>query len=222
MNATELLNNLDVLIAAAPEEIPPTAEETAAAELAAKIKHRDARAWQALGSRTGWPEKYLEAVKTAPHGEKWLNAFEVAKGRVKKNGIVVLYGPRGGGKTRMAAELACVVGGSRYRTAMRFFLEVRATFRKGSERSEMEVIDELAKADILILDEIQERGETPFEDRLLTHVIDARYAANKPTVMIANLTKPELSQALGDSIVSRATENGISIEFNWPSYRAQS
>ena len=46
-------------------------------------------------------------------------------------------------------------------------------------------------------------------------------AAMKPTILIANLTKSELSQALGDSIVSRATENGISIEFNWPSYRKQ-
>ena len=221
MTPDQLLNNLDHLIAAAPEEIQPTAEEIEATALAAKIKSRDTRAWQALGPRTGWPEKYCEAVKTPPHGEKWLSAHGVARDRVKKNGIVVLYGKRGGGKTRMAAELAFMVGGSRYRTAMRFFLEVRATFRKGSERSEMDVIDELAKADLLILDEIQERGETPFEDRLLTHVIDARYAANKPTIMIANLTKSELSQALGDSIVSRATENGISIEFNWPSYRSQ-
>ena len=221
MNPNELIQNLDALIAAAPDEILPTAEQIAAAEEQRRIKLRDARAWQALGSRTGWPEKYLEAVKTPPHGQEWLVAFDVAAEKVRKKGIVVLYGKRGGGKTRMAAELAVVVGGSQYRTAMRFFLEVRATFRRDAMRSEMEVIDELATAPLLILDEIQERGETAFEDRLLTHVIDARYAAMKPTIMIANLTKSELSQALGDSIVSRATENGISIEFNWPSYRKQ-
>ena len=121
----------------------------------------------------------------------------------------------------MAAELAFAVGSSRYRTAMRFFLEVRATFRKNSESSEMEVIDELAKSDLLILDEIQERGETPFEDRLLTHVIDARYAAMKPTILIANLSKSDLAESLGKSIVDRARENGKSIEFTWPSYRQQ-
>jgi len=221
MNPNELIQNLDALIAAAPDEILPTAEQIAAAEEQRRIKLRDARAWQALGSRTGWPEKYLEAVKTPPHGQEWLVAFDIAAEKVRKKGIVVLYGKRGGGKTRMAAELAVVVGGSQYRTAMRFFLEVRATFRRDAMRSEMEVIDELATAPLLILDEIQERGETAFEDRLLTHVIDARYAAMKPTILIANLTKSELSQALGDSIVSRATENGISIEFNWPSYRKQ-
>jgi hypothetical protein len=218
MNTIDL-NNLEALIAAAPEG--PTEADLQAAAQVEQERAIDQRRRFALGSRTGWPPKYLEAVKQKPHGEPWLAAQELAWDRVRKNGIVVFHGKRGGGKTRMAAELAVRVGGSRYRTAMRFFLEVRATFRKGSDRSEMEVIDELAQADLLILDEIQERGETPFEDRLLTHVIDARYAAMKPTIMIANLTKQELAQALGDSIVSRATENGTSIEFNWPSYRAE-
>jgi hypothetical protein len=214
-------SNLDELIANAPEEIPPTPEEIENKRIETAIKEKDARAWRALGPRTGWPEKYLEAVKTPPHGKEWLMAKESARERVRMNGIVVLYGKRGGGKTRMAAELALMVGSSQYRTAMRFFLEVRSTFRKGSERSEMEVIDELAKADLLILDEIQERGETAFEDRLLTHVIDARYSAMKPTILIANLAKSDLAESLGKSIVDRARENGKSIEFNWPSYRQQ-
>ncbi len=218
---TNLLADLDAMIAAAPEEIPETAEEIVARMEAARIRERDRQHFGALGPRTGWPAKYLDAVKTSPHGEPWLAAQGLAEDRVRQNGIVVLYGKRGGGKTRMAAELAVMVGGSRYRTAMRFFLEVRATFRKGSERTEMDVIDELATADLLILDEIQERGETAFEDRLLTHVIDARYAAMKPTVLIANLTKSELAESLGASIVDRARENGKSIEFNWPSYRSQ-
>jgi SpoVK/Ycf46/Vps4 family AAA+-type ATPase len=214
-------SNLDELITNAPEEIPPTPEEIENKRIETAIKEKDARAWRALGPRTGWPEKYLEAVKTPPHGKEWLMAQESARERVRMNGIVVLYGKRGGGKTRMAAELAFMVGSSQYRTAMRFFLEVRSTFRKGSERSEMEVIDELAKADLLILDEIQERGETAFEDRLLTHVIDARYSAMKPTILIANLAKSDLAESLGKSIVDRARENGKSIEFNWPSYRQQ-
>jgi hypothetical protein len=218
MNTIDL-TNLEALIAAAPDG--PTEAEIEAANLAEEDRLLDWRRKCALGARTGWPAKYLEAVKQKPHGEPWLAAQELAWDRVQKNGIVVFYGKRGGGKTRMAAELAVRVGGSQYRTAMRFFLEVRATFRKNSERSEMEIIDELSKSELLVLDEIQERGETAFEDRLLTHIIDARYAAMKPTIMIANLTKQELAQALGDSIVSRATENGISIEFNWPSYRSQ-
>ena len=219
MSPEHLLKNLDQMLEDAPEEQERSQQaiDEEAAQLSRKSILRRHRA--SLGPRTGWPEKYLEAVRDPPTGSQWIDSFAAAKDRVAKNGIVVLYGRRGSGKTRMAAELAVVVGDSRYRTAMRFFLEVRSTFRKGSERSEMDVIDELATADLLILDEIQERGETPFEDRLLTHVIDARYAAMKPTILIANLTKAELAESLGKSIVDRARENGKSIEFNWSSYR---
>jgi DNA replication protein DnaC len=172
-----------------------------------------------LRTVTGWPDRYRQAVETPPQGEEWLSAFDEAREAVSKGGIVVFYGKRGSGKTRMAAELAVIAGSSRYRTAMRFFLTVRATFKRHAEKTELEVIDELATTPLLVLDEIQERGETGFEDRLLTHLIDARYAANLPTVLIANLTKKELAASLGDSIVSRAQENGKSIEFNWESYR---
>lgn len=217
--AAALLASIDALIANAPDDVVPTEEDLAAAREAEARRVVELRQALALGTRSGWPGKYLDAVKTPPRGTQWLAAYEEARERVQRNGIVVLYGKRGCGKTRMAAELAVVVGNSRYRTAMRFFLEVRETFRKDAARSEMQVIDDLTECGLLILDEIQERGETGFEDRLLTHVIDARYAAMRPTVLIANLTKRELSEALGASIVDRACENGKSIEFNWESYR---
>lgn len=211
----------ETIIQSAPEEVPLTEQEIAQAKEEGRIAALRRQQRQAIGPRTGWPEKYLEAVQIDPHGENWLSAFEVGKRIVDQKGILVLYGKRGNGKTRMAAEIACIVGRSQYRTAMRFFLEVRATFRKDAEESEIEVIDRLAKTELLILDEIQERGATPFEDRLLTHIIDARYANVLPTILIANLTKAELAASLGDSIVDRARENGKSIEFNWQSYRAK-
>ena len=222
MNSESLLSNIDALIASAPDDVEASPADLEAIRLAEEQKRLWASHRRALGPRTGWPEKYLDAVRTDPVGKEWIDAYGMAMDRIRKKGIVVLYGKRGSGKTRMAAELAVAVGDSRYSTAMRFFLEVRATFRKGSERSEMEVIDELSDAQVLILDEIQERGETAFEDRLLTHVIDARYASMKPTILIANLDKSKLAESLGISIVDRARENGKSINFNWPSYRIQS
>lgn len=229
MNSNEMLENdpLDVdfwnsAIEAAPQDPAPLTEKEKNAEMAAlELECRREKQRRAVGPRTGWPGKYLEAIQSPPRGDEWLEAFEAAKRTVKNRGILVLYGKRGAGKTRMGAELAGIVGRSQYRTAMRFFLEVRATFCKTAEKTEVEVIDELTTADLLILDEIQERGSTPFEDRLLTHVIDARYARQLPTILIANLTKKELAASLGDSIVDRTRENGKSIEFNWPSYRVQ-
>ena len=54
-------------------------------------------------------------------------------------------------------------------------------------------MDELATTKLLIIDEVQERAESGFENRLLTHLIDARYAAMRPTIIIANLAKRELA-----------------------------
>lgn len=219
----KLLGGLDSVIRTLPDETP---EEIAERENA--IAEQNARAVisrriaASLGDSTGWPSKYRGAVETPPQGAEWLAAFAVAQEAMGKNAIIVFYGSRGSGKTRMAAELAMIRGGSRYRTAMRFFLEIRATFKSDSKKSEMDILDELTKSDLLILDEIQERGETSFENRLLTHVIDVRYSNNRPTIMIANLPKKELAESLGASIIDRARENGKSIEFNWPSYRSQS
>jgi len=219
MKTEILLEIIDGFIAAAPEAPVLSPAEQAAADAEKRQKAWDIRAYYALGYRTGWPAKTCEDIKTPAHGQDWQAAYQIAKQTILNKGIAVFYGKRGTGKTRMAGELAMLVGSSRYRTAMRFFLEVRSTYRKESKSTEMEIIDSLANSDLLILDEIQERGETDFENKLLTHLIDARYAMRKPTILIANLTKAELAKSLGASIVDRARENGKSIEFSWDSYR---
>ena len=72
---------------------------------------------------------------------------------------------------------------------------------------------------MLILDEVQERGNTAWEDRILTHILDRRYGAMVPTIIIANLTESALVECLGDSIISRLTETGGVIEIDGPSHR---
>lgn len=219
MTASEIILNLDDLIKAAPDETPMSPEQMTAREQAALDKKQIRLHAKALGPATGWGARILEAVKTPAIGPEWHAAFDQAKDCLDVRGILCLYGNRGAGKTRMAAELALHVGSSRYRTAQRLFLEIRDSYRKNSARSEMDIVDELVAADLLVLDEIQERGETAFEDRKLTHIIDARYMHNKPTILISNLDKQGLAESLGNSAVDRIRENGKAIEFSWPSYR---
>lgn len=203
------------------EKLPAylTDPDEQAAWLASEAERRNQIILNAsLGKKTGWPAKWLEEIKSEPTGDGWKAAFGRGLAVLDNHGILILHGKRGPGKTRMAAELSLYAGKTRYRTAMRFFLEIRATYRN-KDVSEMEIIDDLVAANLLVLDELQERGETPFEDRLLTHLIDARYAENKPTILIANYTATELAAALGFSVVDRVRENGATIEFTWPSFR---
>jgi DNA replication protein DnaC len=173
----------------------------------------------ALGVKTGWPAAWADRVIAAPPtGEQWLAAARRAQEKINTGGIVLLCGQRGNGKTRLAAEFAIRNGSSRYRTAMRFFLEIRATF-SNRDVSELDIIDDLAKTDLLVIDEMQERSESDWENRLLTHLIDARYAENRPTILIANMSKRELASSLNTSVIDRIRGNGVTVEFNWESYR---
>ena len=213
---------IDRLLAELPEA--DDAEEDAPPETPALPSNR-------LLSAFGWPDRYIEPLES-PEGGEWLAGLALSAPVIEKGGILIFHGKRGTGKTQMAAEIArtkrfpldATNGPERkrsahYQTAMRFFLTVRATFKKGSDKTELEIIDRMTEPGLLVIDELQERGETAFEDRLLTHLIDARYGAKRPTILIANLSKDELGKALGPSIVDRASENGRRIDFTWNSYR---
>lgn len=135
--------------------------------------------------------------------------------------IFVLWGKRGTGKTQMAfaASEGLDADKCRYVKASDIFREIRSTYRKESQESESDVIARFTKPLYLVIDEAQERGDTPFEDRALTHILDKRYDALLHTVIISNLTKEELAKSLGTSIVSRVHEVGAVIECNWQSFR---
>jgi len=226
--AAGIADSLTKLIEAAPEgdcsaESPQT--------LSAAIYVREA--W-------GWGRKYCSEI--ALHGEEWFSALEIAKPVIASGGIVVMVGDRGPGKTQMAAELArtgnwpadknefsrgdgLIVHKSKtatYRRAMDVFLELREAAKNHVKSSEREVIDKLASVGLLVIDEFQERGDTEWENRIMKNLLDKRYASERPTILIANMKRKEIFDALGASIVDRARENGKSIEFNWPSYRQQS
>jgi len=107
-----------------------------------------------------------------------------------------------------------------YRTAMDVFLEIRDTFRKSSSESELELMEMFADASLLVIDELQQRGETPFESQKLTHIIDLRYRRGRPTLLIGNYAdKAAFAASVDDSIISRAQELGGVINCDWPSFR---
>lgn len=132
--------------------------------------------------------------------------------KIGKGVIMALIGGRGSGKTQLAvcmADAAIDAGKTaRYLTAFDFFLLIRETYRKDAKKSEREIIAELSAPALLIMDELQERGETPWEDRLLTALIDRRYRDGRDTVLISNQSADELRKALGASVEDRLREGG--------------
>jgi DNA replication protein DnaC len=192
-----------------------------------------------MKSLKGFPKRYDDAPEAT--GDEWMAHYDKALATINSGGIVVMYGGHGTGKTRMSWELAkncrpknvmTSINGigwtsaqrerpAIYTTAVGLFLEIRDTFSKDSESSEMQVVKKHTDAGLLVIDEIQERGETEFEDRKLTSIIDSRYASDRPTILITNYTREKLAASLSPAILDRIRENGCGLHFSWTSFRKQ-
>lgn len=187
----------------------------------------------------GWGRKYREPIEL--RGEEWHREFAKAGAAVEACGIIAMMGGRGPGKTQMAAEIAragrwpedrttYTRGDGRpiahrsktaiYTRAMDIFLDLREAAKNHVKSSEKAVLERLSGCGLLVIDEFQERGESEWENRVMKNLIDKRYSDDRPTILIANMTRGDMGAALGDSIKDRVRECGCVIEFNWPSYRA--
>ena len=177
----------------------------------------------AASPRTGLPTRYRRSWKH-PEDEQWKRRFQKIKNRLQKDrGILGIIGNRGTGKTQLAAEVIKDIAPdtATYMTAAELFMRIRATFDKRTTETEIDIARELSRGPLLVIDELQERGESAWENRLLTEIIDKRYANERPTLLISNLTAGELTASLGDSITDRMREGGGIIEITGQSHRSK-
>lgn len=185
----------------------------------------------------GFPKRYEDAPPAV--GDGWLANYAKALATTDSGGITILYGGYGTGKTRMAWEVARAHKSKRpnlscggigwatstkprpmiYTTAVNLFSTIKSTYTSGTEKSEKEVVADYCEAALLVIDEVQERGETQYEDRQLTAIIDARYAADMPTILISNYTWEKLASTLSPAVIDRIEENGAKLAFTWESFR---
>ena len=206
-----LLKSIEDKIKDAPVVPPPSKESDPAPSLE-------------FPRNSGIPKRYLSPGWVPNAKEEWRCPYTKARKVVSESGILSLVGGRGSGKTRLAIEVARRISakGTRYVTAMDIFLRLQSCYRKNSEETELGILKELSKTSILIVDEVQERGNTEWEDRILTHLVDKRYGAMVPTIMIANLKPVELRDRLGPSIIDRMHEGGGLLEIAGTSHRRKS
>ena len=207
----QVVRSLEEEIAKAPEERPPE-------------QHQPAPCSLRFPPSSGVPLRYREEGWAPTAAEEWRCPYSKARKVVRNKGILSLVGGRGTGKTRLAIEVARRISakGTKYVTAMDVFLRLQACYRKSAEETELSILKELGSARVLILDEVQERGNTEWEDRILTHLIDKRYGNMLPTIVIANLKPEELKDRLGPSIMDRMHAAGGLLEITGTSHRRKS
>lgn len=139
--------------------------------------------------------------------------------------MFALLGPRGPGKTWVgcaAVREFCRAGRSAlYADAMDVFLAIKGTYDDGARLSQQQVEDRYLRPALLVLDELHERGDTAWEDRMLTRLINKRYAGRLATILISNQSEEDFAGRVGQSVVDRMADGGGIIVCDWPSLRGR-
>lgn len=85
--------------------------------------------------------------------------------------------------------------------------------------TEFEIIEMYTNPYLLIIDEVGVQFGSETERQYLTEVINDRYNAMKPTILMGNVNIRDLAKLLGDRIIDRYKEDGKVLTFDWQSYR---
>jgi len=151
-----------------------------------------------------------------------------------KGAIVALVGPRGTGKTYIASQLVidrlwAEHGTARcswfhYTKLTTIVAKLKAFYGDfgTTDMARLEAYREFLThdLDLLIIDELHEvADDSRHKDRILSDILDARYAAKKDTLLISNQSASEFSKATSPSIISRLNEHGGIIPCEWESFR---
>lgn len=158
-----------------------------------------------------------------PKEGPWRDAYLGLREKLGTGFLYVVMGNRGTGKTQLGT---CLIGrqcfklgkSGLYIKALDVFIALREAYRKDGD-AESAVIKRFVQPDLLVIDAMEERGETAFEDRLLNHIIDKRYDNCDDTLLITNQTPEAFAASAGPSIISRIHETGDKIVCDWESFR---
>ena len=102
---------------------------------------------------------------------------------------------------------------------MDFFVELRTTFKVDGEGDETGIMQRYTRPWLLVLDNVDRRGGSEWEDRMLTHLIDKRYDLGVATILIANLDLVAFAEHVGADVIDRIRDGGGLIVAEWPGFR---
>jgi DNA replication protein DnaC len=152
-------------------------------------------------------EAYISSFNT-----QTLDSTEITR----TNGLLFIGGV-GSGKTHVAvAVLRAVIGRGftgRYTNVVDLLDDLRAAFEPNAPQSGQEIIDDLVRVDLLVLDDLGAESPTGWVHDRLYQIINRRYEENRPTIVTTNLALDELEKQVGPRITSRLCEMCSEITF---------
>lgn len=198
-----------------------------------QAKARQARIEKAIG-KAGIPERFRNRdfdgyQATMPKQEHALRVVQEYARRfsdIRKSGTnLILVGSPGTGKSHLAAaalrELIAAGYTGLFIAMSEALRRIRGTYAPRATQTETEVYEALIGPDLLALDEVGVAiGDEEKRRTMMFDIINGRYAAMRPTIIMANMEATELEAYLGERAMDRLMEGGGAIvPFMWESYR---
>lgn len=171
--------------------------------------------------------EYPRSLLSAEEFERYLDVRDELRSLLEAPGIIILSGDNGPGKTHLASAMvyafcdACRE--SYYCTAIDFYTKLKSTFGEKGKTQE-ELIERFRRYHCLVIDEIEVRSDSEWENNLLRALIDARHNKFLATILCTNKTPEQLNgdngtPYLSNAIRDRMNEGGAILHCNWRSLR---
>lgn len=228
-----------LMITKPPREIWSTCNACKADRERSEREAREAERQAALKARieqslaqTAIPARFigktLESYRAETDGQR--KALEVCRAfadnfdrHLKIGTSIIMSGMPGTGKSHLAGAILQAILPRHvgvYVTLMDLIRMLRDTWRRDSETTESQLLQRLQDVPLLVIDEIGVQYGTDGERAILFDVLDRRYRAMRPVILMTNLGKDEFRAAIGERVFDRLTETARWLPFDWPSYRA--
>jgi len=127
----------------------------------------------------------------------------------KSRGIMI-FGDVGRGKTHLAAAITNELTNSLHTVMFgnitNLLSVIKSTYNKDSDLSEKDILEIMARVDLLIIDDLGKENPTKNTVSLIYQIINRRYEENKTLIATTNYSMTNLKKTIGEAAVSRLYE----------------
>lgn len=174
-------------------------------------------------------EKELkDYIPQTPEQEKALAAVQDMI--TKKSGKVILLGSNGVGKTFLGSMAIKALGG-KILSMYEITTMIRQSYSVKAEKTELEIVQELASIPMLVIDEMGRTKGSDAELNWLSYILDKRHTRNLPFMILTNTHLSRdcpkkgcdscFERFVNNDVLSRLRENSKIITIKAPDYRAR-